>query len=138
MYWIKILTWQKLNEKDRNIRYEYRRQFLLTGAVYKMKQNQNTYAVIDTDHFVTTLDFILHSWLFHSSLKKSGRCQEVILANGDTFQRPLPLWRGLNNGKCMDCQQGQNEIAVVERWQLVGVRMYKSCIVEVLDSATCQ
>ena len=60
-----MLTWQKLNEKDRNIRYEYRRQFLLTGAVYKMKQNQNTYAVIHTDHFVTTLDFILHSWLFH-------------------------------------------------------------------------
>ena len=60
-----MLTWQKLNEKDRNIRYEYRRQFLLTGAVYKMKQNQNTYAVSDTDHFVTTLDFILHSWLFH-------------------------------------------------------------------------
>ena len=92
-----MLTWQIKTRKDRNIRYEHRRQFLLTGAVYKMKENQNTYAVIDTDH--------LHSWIYSTFVtfsliaEKTGRCREVILANRDTFQWPSPLWWGLNNSK---------------------------------------
>ena len=35
----------------------------------------------------------------------------------------LPLWRGLNRSKCVDCPLRQNKVAVVERWPLVEFRL---------------
>ena len=35
----------------------------------------------------------------------------------------LPLWRGLNRSKCVDCPLRQNKVAVVERWPLLEVRL---------------
>ena len=34
-----------------------------------------------------------------------------------------PLWRGLNESKCVDCPLGQNKVGVVERWPLVEIRL---------------
>ena len=36
-----------------------------------------------------------------------------------------PFWRGFNKCQCMDCLPGQKKAAVVERWWLVEVQLYK-------------
>ena len=66
--------------KVRCIRYKYRRQFMRLTAAVLMGYNQNTSAAIN-DQLAIRIKYHDHSWLFHQSLKKTGRCREVILVS---------------------------------------------------------
>ena len=49
-----------------------------------MEHNRNAVGVIYHQRAIR-IKFHDHSWLFHQSAEKTGRCREVILAVGETL-----------------------------------------------------